>query len=310
VIVRVKQNEENVMNMNRISVKGLVASGILAVTVVVVAIALNRPARAALAQWVPAAGPPPLEFWDFSTNGNPFRTVSGAYAAQVEPNCLLRTVTVHWKHLPTNTIAQEVLPVSYWPTAACKTRAPLSFCVAGKRDSAGKNTVIEQWTMKEPLLIISSPSAPPIVVPQGARSKSTAYDDAVQGRDMVRTMQTMCDVTSSAANSIVIKFWDSNDVCTLDLTVQQPAPVLVASPSGGSGLLVPELLSYHSVFYRMDHAFHGYCYHLTNTSRSGVAVVLTDGNRDGVIDGYVPVADVYDWDNNGFADATTYLPLQ
>ena len=257
------------------------------------------------AEWQPAEGPPPLEFWDVTDFGRPFSTSSGSFHAQVERNTLGKKLRIHWKHLESNTITIEEHALTYWPTAVSKANTPLGFCVAGKRDAESRNTVVELWVAKEPLWV-ANPGGDPTIVPQGVESVVTVYDAAVQGRDMVRTMQIMLGVE----NAIIMKFWGSNAVCTLDLKAPQPVPTLIASPSGGAGVLkIPALEAFHSDLQRMNHVTHGYCYYLTNKSRSGVGIVLRDVDRDGGVDDFVEIRNVHDWADHGFADSSNYHPL-
>ncbi len=246
-----------------------------------------------------------MEFWDLFDMGAPFSTLSGEFAAQVRVVGHAKEVRVYWKHLASKTIVKEALSLAYWPTAACRTNSPLGFCVAGKRDAANRNTVIEQWIMKEPLVSIPTPEGDPVFAPQGAESITAVYDCAVEGRDMVRCMENML----GQRNTILMKFWDSSEVCTLDLTLPHPLPSLVASPSGPGGLRVRDLVSSHSALQAMHHVTHGYCYYLANGDWRGIGVVFTDGDCDGSIDACMLIADVHDWANYGFADSDNYHPL-
>ncbi len=212
--------------------------------------------------------------------------------------------------------AQE-FSTRYFPTASC-VLGPDALLIAGI--TPGGSTVIERWNLAWP-----SPMPVPMVNPQtGVTSVSVAlpsrtsskrlYDADVVGRRYVRSLCALRR-QSGAPTECLVQFYDSNDLCSLDLASGQVT--LLASAVSASGVLglVPGLQpKNHSYIAFGDRISVGYKYTLgrgmkflpvPGNPNAPPVVVLVDTNRDGTIDAVLQMTEL-EYAQQGWANLSNY----
>lgn len=194
--------------------------------------------------------------------------------------------------------------VSFWPTCATYLAQDL-VAVAGKgQDPAQLNTVIEIWQLRVPQVRASIDPATGLsqldLFPLGVRSKTTVYDAAVEGRDMVRALLRL----RGQSHGVLMQFYDSGDLYALDYgdAVNPPAdpadrdyPIskLFRATPGTDVPYVPSLGDRGRLWmHGADHQTLGQMYVLwpsfeVQTSQGPAAplpIVFFDGDRNGDLD--------------------------
>lgn len=256
--------------------------------------------------WMPTQGEPPLSLaWNDQACGVlDFQPIVSSAQPHVTGRARYdlhgKRVVITWSvESPRTTLVQEIA-TSYWPTSAINLANKSTLVVAGKRKLG--NTVIESWEFLRPKLV-----TPPIGSPylkSATQSSKVVYDEAAQGRDIVRFMVREL----GQPNRIFVQFNDSSAVNRFDLGVE-PAThsvVAVASGSPGSALLVPRLADSFTDVWSGNHLTRGYAYVFLNSNVDAIdPLVLLDANRDAQLDSWQTVTGPQ-WSADGWADSSNY----
>lgn len=215
--------------------------------------------------------------------------------------------------------------IAFWPTYATFL-APDLVAVAGKgQDPAQLNTVIEIWQLRVPQVRVSihptTGQSQLDLFPLGVRSKTTVYDAAVEGRDMVRALLRV----RGQPNGLLVQFCDSGDLYALDYgdAVDPPAnpaerdyPMvkLFRATPGTDVPYVPGLGDHRRLWmHGADHQTLGQMYVLwpsfeVRTSEGSAAplpIVFFDGDRDGDLDARQQSTAAQN-QSNGILDESSY----
>ena len=254
--------------------------------------------------WKPHMGEPPYDraMWDSAYALLEFSGIRGA----LEHDLKERQISVFWE-LETGESLYQKFPVSYFPTAVAGVSAGKAL-IAGKRGRNG-NTVVELWKLSMPVVLHPNPpgSAPAVIQPSTIESVDTLYDEATQGRDMIRLMSTVRHSTNKKA---LLQFHDSRQLWVLDYSDLSNVLVsLLASPLQGAPLTITSLGNTdYTLVYRGNHTQEGqlYFFGFSHPFEGCLVLSLIDSNRDGIIDGfsYIPEAD---WGVLGYGALNNYL---
>lgn len=281
------------------------------------AISLGAPVSSPMgaAQQVVSSGPPPPALRGADKSAVPFPINNPEIKNRVSYDTLGKYVTVKWTAKNGNqwsVIASQDEPVLYWPTEVAYFGAN-KILVAGKRDARGKHkTVIEIWEFDQvgdvPAIVTDEygrQSYTPFSVP--ILSKTVVYDAAAAGRDMVRTMFRF----EGTAGSVLIHFWDSNDLYSLD-TSTQAVELVLASAIGSGAEVQPALANPYTDRWSAEHNTHGYIYVLVADQNTPEGVhdplVLYDGDKNGTLDpGTSTTVSDSNWASQGFGSANQYV---
>ncbi|MDF1799606.1 MAG: hypothetical protein P1V81_10550 [Planctomycetota bacterium] len=208
-----------------------------------------------------------------------------------------KTVFVSWEHLPQSpsiagkTQVNRKYTTSFWPTAIAG--SGLELFVAG-RDFSG-DTIIERWTFEAPT------SPPTQAVALRRHEPVRLYADDVAGRRDVIELAVMVGLPSD----LLAQFDDSRELWKLN--TPSGAWTKLASPTDGSVLVVPELLSDWPLFHVRRHASEGGFYTLGHPWND-VSITMVDGDLDGVLD-ECRVLSTEQWHAAGYDDAASYLSV-
>ena len=243
-------------------------------------------------QYTPHMGEPPLEIL---TRPVPEYVLGFREHDLVGRACFSvskKEITVTWSkasasHQDPRAYCFQTFSSSFWPTAITSWGDTL--VVAGKHLDG--NTVIEEWRIEEPELIeapprqVGDPPRPDFSIrPTKVATKTTLYDGAVEGKDMVTAIVPLLADT----NKLVVKFWDSGDLYSLTRDGRETM-VLLAGPGPRCPVSDARLANVYDSFSCADNILHGHVYFLIdrrNRYRLGLnrTLVLFDSNRDGVIE--------------------------
>jgi hypothetical protein len=197
---------------------------------------------------------------------------------------------------------QQLVAVGYKPTTM-EVVDGTHLLVSGKGPFG--RTKVELWKLTAPSYSAGSG------LKGGSIDKvDVLYDDKVVGFDMVNMMLLNAGKSSAA----FVQTHDTKDLYELTWSTSPATFALLMSPIAGTSVIhQPALNQRRTTYWRGDHVAHGYVYVFENEDALGAepALLLTDTDRDGVLDGNqtVGIADGA-WRNMGLADATNYVSLK
>lgn len=192
--------------------------------------------------------------------------------------------------------AKQVEAVSYWPTAVVALSAT-ELIVTGY-DRRGI-TRIERWDVTLPSIVID------VGGKEHLRTVAVARSEVLLLLETGKEAVCVLEINRGAARSVLMQFWDSRDVYSLDIDTTTLA--LQVSATQQSGVLsLPQLAdAYLFQVWTGDHISHGYTYILMNVEGRKMPIALFDGDRDGTIDSALSV-DAATSLSMGLYDGTQY----
>jgi len=249
--------------------------------------------------WLPHLGEPPYDpaMWSSERARISFVGVSGYIDAFLQDTKLGALWMVP---AGDSQNAYQEFPLSYYPTSVEGVGGG-RVLVAGKRPRGG-NTVVELWDFQAPNVLYPQPAGTPVVQTTTVNSITTLYDEASQGKDMVRLMSRLLHITGDAA---LVQFWDSRDVYEMDFTDPHNATLTpVASPSPGVAPLTVSSLGVYDfdVLARGNHPTFGqlYMFSFLEPVPSPTFLYLHDSDYDGAIETF-DTANKGNWQAKGYA---------
>lgn len=194
----------------------------------------------------------------------------------------------------------------FWPTEVSGA-GPGKLAVAGKDMRTG-NTVIEVWEFTLP-----NPFPAPYIDPASGQtvypdinvpitSRKVVFDEQTSGKNLVWAMFPH----HATNNHLLVQFWDSRDLYTLDL--QNGALTLVLSPTQNQGVpQEPSLANDYVDRWSARHATQGYVYFLSPKGNKALdLLVLFDLDLDGQIDEHRTLTR-QEFKQLGLADGSAYV---
>lgn len=276
---------------------GITASFVALALVCAVALLLTDPSRARAVQSEVHHGSPPPELARYGDWKVTFRR-EGPVEALAFWNTTEKQVFINWVYgdSPAQSVCQQVFSVSYWPTAI-EALDGNRICVGGK--TRRDQTVVEVWSFGAHALHVEVDGTVTMIPGNRSQVQDVFVDKSV-GRDMILAMFR----NRGATNSMLMLFWDSRDLYTLDVDSEQYA---LAFAGGGT----PSLQNDFDGYWSGDHLTYGYVYGLIGGHVGGTAAApgyFCDSNRDGVVDTWTSVPAV-DWGASGLGDAANFAAL-
>ena len=245
--------------------------------------------------------PPPA---DLFMGDEPRWLEGGSLHCTLTRDTLGKKVTMWWRD-ETGAASSDDIALSYYPTALAKlSQSPPRFCVAG-RTSFGK-ALIEVFRYSPPT-VAQDTNGNIVIGAVTLDDIQPVYEQSTPGRDMVDHMVPAL----FNPECLVIQFWDSKDLYTLNLSDLNLVQLASSVATPGT-LLVPELQTTvdRDIFWMGDHVTSGHVYVLvSSTTSQAQTLVLLDQNRDTVLDTY-QVIPANQWEASGYADTTQYTLLQ
>jgi len=232
---------------------------------------------------------PPTEAWSDVVNTVALSTpIDGSIKATVRVRTDTKKVKIGWRIFTAfpdlmsgiETHTQEFTP-TYWPTYACGA-GPDAIYVAG-RNGLGR-TVLERWDFDTSGLGAPGPGfqpAPRVTV-------TVLLNEAVPGRDTIAQMRKMLHDPTV----LMVRYLDSRDVYAFDTVTLTQTQIAGPGPTEPLGVLLDSgLAGKFSPLIGRDHVQYGYVYMFgqPHSKSNGVTLVLFDSNRDGVLDGSIPL---------------------
>lgn len=248
----------------------------------------------------PPVDPPPKELRETEKMWNKKWTEANGLIGHVAYYTNSKKLTMSWRH-STGASATQDIALSFYPTALFRGGVDLLF--VGGRNQLGQ-TVIQSMMYVPPTVTIGSGG----VVTIGTASVTginVLYHEKTVGRDMVRFMRA----TLYNPSKLVVQFWDSRDLYTLDTA--SGAYVKIASPTSGAGVLqVTHLQDHFDKMWFAEHVSYGYVYVLLSAKHNSVdPLVIYDTNKDGVLDGYLSIPRDQ-WATCGFESAFDFVRFE
>ncbi len=226
---------------------------------------------------------------------------SNQLRAEIRLSTQEKWVEIRWRYsasggfpLGVDAHATQHVALAYWPTAA-EVVATNKILVAGKEPRGA--TRIEVWTLALPT--VGTAGGAYVLSPNPVADVTSVYQDAVEGKDMVRFMLKLRGKPASA----LVQYHDSKDVYELSWGSSPYDQTLVLAKA-----TVPALDGKHNRFHAGEHQTHGYVYVLSDLDNYGQEppLVLFDSNKDGALDANV----VMSWDtytSQGLNDLNQYV---
>lgn len=249
---------------------------------------------AAQVPWTPHLGEPPTGFVPAEPTYTKLGFAADGVIGLATHDMRGRRVTVTWKRFGPDLALYQTFATSYWPTAVSARRTD-ELIVAGKRRSG--NTVIERWTFEKPRVVDVGAGSARLEAATVLRI-DTLSDEAVQGRDIVLRLIAK----PGAAQSILVQFHDSRDLCDLTWSGTAPELRLVASATSH-----PALRASFTSWWSRDHRARGHVVVLHDEALVDSTFVLVDADRDGSVERTMSVTDAA-WLSEDWADETNYNP--
>ena len=171
--------------------------------------------------------------------------------------------------------AKQIETVSYWPTAVVAMSAT-ELIVAGY-DRRGI-TRIERWDVTLPSIVIDAGGK------EHLRTFAVARSEVLLLREAGKGAVCVLEINRGATRSVLLQFWDSRDIYSLDIDTATLALQVSATQQAGV-LSLPQLAdAYLFQVWSGDHISLGYTYILMNMEGRKMPIALFDGDRDGMID--------------------------
>ncbi len=194
----------------------------------------------------------------------------------------------------------------FWPTEVSGA-GPGKLAVAGK-DARTGNTVIEIWEFTLP-----SPFPAPYVDPASGEtvypqihipvtSRKVVFDEQTAGKSLVWALFSH----HALKDHLLVQFWDSRDLYTLD--IETGSLTLLLSPSPNQGVpQEPNLANDYVDRWSANHTTHGYVYFFSPKGNKGLDLLaLFDRDRDGQIEEHRTLSR-QEFKQLGLADGSAYV---
>lgn len=205
------------------------------------------------------------------------------FRAGLRLDCTGKRVSIGWEYSAIadftdaeliDDYANQVVPVGYWPTYV-EVVDSATILVAGKQRNG--NTKIERWIVATPVVAQLVGGGGYSIDVQPVSDIEVLYDEAVVGKDMVRTMFRVRGKPASA----LVQFYDSGDLYEMDWGTPPHALTAVLATTAE-----PALSQSYNAYDAGDHASLGYVYVWAENVNyfSTPALVLVDADRNGSID--------------------------
>ncbi|MBK8178026.1 MAG: hypothetical protein IPK67_03845 [Planctomycetes bacterium] len=290
---------------NRVMPKVAAAAGpVLLAALAAVYWSTHAMTSATAMQWAPQLGSPPWQLSGMDQLLEPLDFRERGFLGRVTFGTEERRINIAWTQIGSGAHYSQEVALAFWPTACTSLADGKSLCIAGKERLG--NTRIQKLTFDAPL-VFTSTTGLSVLVPAPIAAEEALYNEATQGRDLVRFMTQQRGVS----DRLLLQFYDSGDIYSLDIgsAPQDPPYQLIAKASGATTppvMLVPQLANPYSQLWTGDHQVHGFLYVLCFPSSELVdPLVLMDGNRDGTLDGSI-LASGGLWVSMGFSNGLSY----
>ena len=194
----------------------------------------------------------------------------------------------------------QAVSVGFTPTSIVSGITPYEFLVAGT-NSTGKTRFIKYSF------------SPPALLADG----TLADADLVSSQTLLTLplLGGLGDVLGFRANvgnpgTYFVRFNSTGDVYLFNEVTKQLEGGVVASDDAGTGapLVIPELANRHNRFITQSHLDHGYMYIFSSSwNPDEPNVYLLDGNKDGLLDGFIVVTGQADLIAHNLLDSSRYV---
>ncbi len=296
------------------NIKNISAATLLAATCAAAAVGLSLYGTTAMTralgggyQWQASLGPPGAELGVRHRHRRTQNILSHeGFSGELAFHRETPEVTIVWRYADSGLRLNQSFRTSYWPSSVIAMRDASSFVVAGKR-RGNRNTVIEEWVISAPELIYDLGTGEPGAIDAPSiTSIETLYDDAVEGRDLVRVMIQERGV----GDDVIVQFHDSGDVWKIARSEPFARSQVASVAPGSSGaLVVPGLDEVRTNFWGGTHPSYGFVYVLGQARNGGSNIVLVDSDMNGAVESSQHLSHT-SWAQSTLSDVSAYLSIE
>ncbi len=249
---------------------------------------------------------------------------SPEFACTIDKAGTGKAVLLGWDEVATGNLFHQSIPVGYYVTAVKGSSREMEFFVGGK-DEVGR-TILEVFVVDRPTVeggasLGRTGSEPKVSFP-ALRSRQRIFSRLHEDQDMVESMARH----QGARDVLCVKFHTTGSVYNIPYTSygsrpssaagDPPAEELVAyrdlhpDVNAGQALHLLGLEEFHPLMIRWHHKAKGYVMCLQSENGDGLALVLSDVDKDTRFDGVDRVLTTKDWVEAGFGSSVELNPIE